>query len=423
MKVCNIPYYGLKSYSFFNVPRKHNMKWLPLQIIICSLLLFKCAEVFDTSASDAAGPLSNVTLIYPEDNLIYASGFSLKWRKEPSDHFFAYKLCIETQPGITEHCTPYHTTFIQNDTSLVVTALEPGTTYYGKLFVCSSTYWKESKEFSVTTKICTTGVFTGNIIDGMVLIPAGSYRDESGNVVDIGHAFYMDMTEVTEASWDSLMTGRLHQSQRPKTGASWYEILLFCNTKSIDKSLDTCYSYSNIEYNGLTISGLTDLHCDFTVNGFRLPTEDEWEYAYRAGVPTDYFWGKNFGTQKIGDSIVGFYPGTVDDTLEMCSFAWCIFDSVDTAQSVGQKAPNPWKLYDIAGNVDELVWDWFALRPEVNRINYHGPETGTWKIRRGGTWNKGPYELAVMYRGLCKPDIADQYTGFRMVRTKPDYNR
>lgn len=394
------------------------MKWQATFLNIILLLFIHCAEIFDTDG-DKSGQLADITLLYPGNNHIYASGFFLQWYKEPSDHFFAYKFCINTQSGISEHYTPYHTTFIQSDTSLLVRGLEPNTTYYGKLFVYSSTSGTASEEFSITTKSCTTGVFTGEVDDGMVFIPAGSYYDHYDRIADIGYNLYMDMTEITEAVWDSVMSDTLNSSLRAKTGISWYEAILFCNKRSKRVSMDTCYTYSSIEYDSVTtITNILDLECTFTTNGYRLPTEDEWEYAYRAGVPFDYFWGKNFGTQHINDSVTIYYPSTPDDTMEIRSYAWSMFDSVASAQLVAQKSENRWKLYDMSGNTDEYVWDWFDLRPETGRINYHGPDTGTWKIKRGGTWNKGPYELSVIYRGLHKPYEGDIYTGFRTVRLK-----
>lgn len=381
------------------------------------LLGLYCSETANTG-SDPTGLLADVNVFSPAESAIYSTGFSLRWQREPSDYFFAYKISIDTVPSINEHSSPYHTTFIQDDTTLTVGCLSPQTTYYGRVFVCSSISFKASEEFVVTTKICTTGVFTGETEDNMVLIPAGSYIDYYGALADIGLDFFMDLTEVTEYAWDSIMYDSINASRIPKTGISWYDIILFCNKKSRKAYLDTCYHYSSILYDSLGICEMTDLHCDFNAKGYRMPSEDEWEYAYRTGIHTDYFWGKNFGTEIINDSVSIYYPSTQADTLEIRTYAWSSFDSLAGAQPVGLRLPNPWKLYDISGNVSELVWDWFAMRPENGRINYYGPESGDWKIKRGGSWKKGPYDLSGFNRALIHVNASDSYTGFRTVRTR-----
>jgi formylglycine-generating enzyme required for sulfatase activity len=211
-------------------------------------------------------------------------------------------------------------------------------------------------------------------------------------------------------------------SKFPIIEISWYEVILFCNKKSKMVGKDTCYTYSEIIFRQtppFTIEYIKNLAFNFSQNGYRLPTEDEWEYAYRSGIKTDYYWGKNY-YNKNNPAIIE-YPVTSSDTLEINTYAWWWHNNVTNQIKEGaQLRPNAWCLYDIAGNVEEMVWNTFANRPIFNRFDYIGPDATkeSFRITRGGCYYSFAEYLTAFSRSKTPPSISSHLEiGFRTVCT------
>ena len=246
----------------------------------------------------------------------------------------------------------------------------------------------------------------------MALIPAGTFR--MGNItnnsygdsdekpvheVTITQPFWMSRTEVTQAQYEAVMgtnPSKFKGADLPVERVSWYEAVEFCNALSQQEGLDTCYSGSG-----------SNTVCDFTANGYRLPTEAEWEYACRGGEETDFYTGNmtNSSCNPLDPALdrAGWYCGNADDST----------------RTVGQKEPNGFGLYDMHGNVNEWCWDWFdsdfyAASPAEDP---RGPGSGTRRVLRGGSW--------VFFARFCRsagrytkdPDNRNFNFGFRFVRT------
>ncbi len=185
--------------------------------------------------------------------------------------------------------------------------------------------------------------------------------------------FFMDTTDVTQADYQTLMkrnpsyyTG---DEQRPVEMVTWFDAVLYCNARSKLDKLDTVYKFDTVTF--MDETGCTDLQnltSDFSKNGYRLPTEAEWEYACRAGTTTDYYWG---------DQI---------DTATMNKYMWTYRNSGNTTHPVAQKLPNPWGLYDMGGNVWQLCHDYYDDYSSAEQTDPTGPATGNWHVARGGTW-------------------------------------
>ncbi|MFH1760835.1 MAG: SUMF1/EgtB/PvdO family nonheme iron enzyme, partial [bacterium] len=137
--------------------------------------------------------------------------------------------------------------------------------------------------------------------------------------------------------------------KKPVNSITFYHAIMYCNRRSNLAGMDTCYTYTSLD--SFKAVGLA---CDFSKNGFRLPAEDEWEYAYRAGSITDYYWGQN---RKCNDSLK--IRCTDDAIFEIDPYAWWS-DNSDSVQEVAEKLPNAFGLYDMAGNAAEFTGDFYG---------------------------------------------------------------
>jgi formylglycine-generating enzyme required for sulfatase activity len=393
------------------------------------LIIFSidCSYILNDEAEKSGKP-GAITLHQPEQ--VYPSAVYISWTEPETENFAAYKIFYSTSPGVTDSDIQVATIIFRNKTTFLIKELWGATTYYVKVFVYNSESFNESNEISFTTPSCTSGIFTDEQLNGMVRIPAGCFVGKDGSIGSITHDFFMDTTEVTDAEWHRVMHDSVVVSMFPKTEVSWFQSLLFCNKKSNLAGRDTCYTFSSIIIDSITsrISDLRDLTCDFTKNGFRLPTEDEWEYAYRAGGWEEYYWDKD------GNTIMQFpwttsYPSTLEDTLEMCDHAWWEYNNKDIGnwssgkKEVARLKPNEWHLYDMAGNVQEFVWDISSDDRVQSRIDHTGPvkepQGRTGRMIRGGRFDYNHLIMTAWWRiRHLEPDMDyKRDVGFRTVFT------
>jgi formylglycine-generating enzyme required for sulfatase activity len=192
---------------------------------------------------------------------------------------------------------------------------------------------------------------------------------------------------------------------------NWYHAIAFCNRLSILAGLDPVYTIAGISNtnpdawlhsvvptaNNTTWNNVT---VNWNANGYRLPTEAEWEYACRAGTTTTYYTGN-----------------TADEALQAA--AWYNANT-DRTHQIGLKTPNAWGLYDMTGNVWEGVWDWVGDYTSVAKTDPRGPATGPNRGCRGGTWNGGANYGRSAMRGSIIPANRSNNQGFRVVRIAPD---
>ena len=237
-----------------------------------------------------------------------------------------------------------------------------------------------------------------------VLITGGKFTMGDKDEVDAPlhevtvSSFLMDANLVTQEQYQKLMGTNPSRwkkagEKNPVEQLRWSDAAKFCNKRSELEGLQPCYD-------------LKTLKCNFEASGYRLPTEAEWEYACRAGTATAYFFGDS--PAKIGD------------------YAWFDKNSGGHPRPVGQKKPNPWGLYDMAGNVWEWCNDWYKVDyyQESPRENPSGPNEGQNKVLRGGAWRFSADNCRSGYRYNESPGYSDvcfgyDIYGFRCVRRAP----
>jgi formylglycine-generating enzyme required for sulfatase activity len=142
-------------------------------------------------------------------------------------------------------------------------------------------------------------------------------------------------------------------------------------------------------------NNLSEVEIHYEKSGFRLPTEAEWEFACRAGSPSEYYWGND--TNDIGNN------------------CWYVKNSKGSTHKVGLKKPNSLGLFDMSGNVWEWCNDWYEEYRSEDTINPIGPETGSYRVLRGGSWYDDARDGRCAYRYWNGPDSRYDNVGFRVV--------
>jgi formylglycine-generating enzyme required for sulfatase activity len=242
----------------------------------------------------------------------------------------------------------------------------------------------------------------------MVLLPGGWFgmgtadeeeTDQKLHWVYVS-PFFIDRYSVTQEQYERLMGSNpsiWKSPNNPVDHIRWHNAATFCNARARLEGLQPAYDPITWE-------------CRFEADGYRLPTEAEFEYALRANTSTTHF----FGT----------------DAADLKNYAWFKGNSTGGSHPVGQKRPNPWGLYDMIGN----VWQWcndyyqeeyYQHSPERNP---HGPGSGENRVVRGGCWNSKPGDCRSAYRNLEMPVFTDicfgkdihGQIGFRCVRSQPE---
>ena len=254
--------------------------------------------------------------------------------------------------------------------------------------------------------------------DGFVYIGGGSslmgspeeenwrIDDEAQHEVTLA-SFFIDPYETTQAEYERLMgenPSEFRGENLPVESITWIDAILFANAKSEEAGLTPVYN--------VTAEGVV---WDRSANGYRLPTEAEWEYACRAGTQTPFNYGHTLGADNA--NFYGHYPYEIEENY---------FDNSSleakpgvyrgTTVDVGSFYQNNWGLYDMHGNVNEWCWDYYGEYDPSDTDNPTGTDTGTRHIYRGGGWNDFGKNMRSAYRAAGQTDYSSYNLGVRLVR-------
>jgi len=227
---------------------------------------------------------------------------------------------------------------------------------------------------------------------------------DTAHLVEFTYDFFIDTTEVTQENYLDIMgvnpSNPSNDLAMPVQQVSWFDAVLYCNSRSNRYGKDTVYTYTSITgIAGNGCSAIANLVTHYDRNGFRLPTEAEWEYACRGGTGSTYFWGND------------------TDSVIVSQYAWWMGNQ----KAVAQKLPNAYGLYDMSGNVWEYCNDQYDDYPvpvygSGIQTDPHGPAAGSARAVRGGSWYSSYItEFGSAARKFFVPQGTGSFTGFRAV--------
>ena len=260
----------------------------------------------------------------------------------------------------------------------------------------------------------TTPVPPVTVNDQFVLINGGTFQmgspaseperssDETQHSVTVS-SFYMAKTEVSQRNYQAVMGTNPSETtgdNLPVTNITWYDAIQYCNKLSEAEGLTPCY----------TVSGTT-VTWDKSANGYRLPTEAEWEYAARANTTTPFSFGDYVHNSDANCYNAYGYNNDASGNWINGSDAY-----LRRTVAVDQYAANAYGLYNMHGNAAEWVWDWYGAYDSQVSANPTGRSSGNAKIVRGGGWNDHPKHIRSAYRGAHPTDVSLYSIGVRPVR-------
>jgi formylglycine-generating enzyme required for sulfatase activity len=223
-------------------------------------------------------------------------------------------------------------------------------------------------------KIIAAGTFMMGIPEDVAeMLHSHSGSAKPAHEVIIATSLYFGMCEVTQSQWAAVLGAKANRRidpLLPQTGVSWNDAIDFCQK-------------------------LSELPAEKAAGRvYRLPTEAEWEYVYRAGMKSQFFWG--YELSRIVD------------------FGWVRQNSGTRVHQVATKSPNPWGIHDMNGNLWEWCQDWYGPYPSKDqKTSPDGPQKGKLKVMRGGSFNDSG--TSATYRNMNPPDLRHSLHGLRVV--------
>ncbi|WP_148408786.1 flavodoxin [Murimonas intestini] len=254
--------------------------------------------------------------------------------------------------------------------------------------------------------------------EGFILVEGGTFKmgspeseawrgaDETEHEVRVD-TFYMGTYEVSQDEYEKAMgenPSSFQGENLPVENLSWFDAIAYCNARSEAEGLTPAY-----QVEGENVSW------DRGADGYRLPTEAEWEYACRAGTATPFNTETSISAEEA--NYWGHYPYMIEDhyfSQEELETKPGVYR--ETTVDVDSFSPNAWGFYQMHGNVGEWVWDYYGEYDTTAADNPSGAATGTRRVYRGGGWNDFAKNMRSAYRAAMPPDGRSASVGVRLVR-------
>ena len=334
-------------------------------------------------------------------------------------------------------------TAFRPDGTMVWSNAQPGATYTVQTVAAlpGGSNWMNYVQIPVTIGVSTNQLIAFNLPSGMAFIPAGVFTmgnssgdpaiNDADTVLVNVSAFYADTNLVSYTQWQPVYNwaanhgygfadvGAGKAANHPVQIVDWFDCLKWCNARSQHEGLQPVY-YSDAGLTQVYTNAETQPYVNWAANGYRLPTEAEWEKAARGGLNGQRFpWG-----DVISESLANYYGapsiwsydlGPPGNNALYANGAW------PYTSPVGSFAHNGYGLFDMAGNSVEWCWDWYGTPPYSTGSPYWGgsdptgPASGSERVVRGGDWIQTAIAAMCAYRGYKDPSLGD-YIGFRCVR-------
>ncbi len=290
--------------------------------------------------------------------------------------------------------------------------------------------------------VCLVSIPAGAFTMGSSADEVGHYPHEVQNEVTLTRGFHIGVTEVTQAQfertmgWDPTDCAYGCGTGHPVQAVSWLDAVALANEVSMAAGLQACYALSDVvcedgtsvgadvldcmngNQGGIAVAGvaLDGVATPYECEGYRLPTEAEWEYAARsAGTVTESF--PNGGDLLEGDEDDCDGDLTLDDGSYLDDIGWYCGNSGDLSHPVAELAANGYGLYDVSGNVWEWCHDWWG--DYSGGTDPWGSVTGLYRVCRGGSASAIPESLRVARRDGGEPGFRHGVVGVRLARTAP----